>query len=515
MAKTSDKDRVKTWQNRTVSANKVYKAWEDRYLTDKCEEYWQGKQMGDDDKAYVINMVFPTVEIKIPSLLYYRPQVRITPRPSRADDSGSVAEARARLQQDTVNTFIADKRLRFKEEVTLALRESFFRYGVIEVGYSGDFIDNPLLQKPELTEEEATLAKVPKIPNPKNPNPESIFLKRIPARQFRVGINAKNHMERCDWVGYYEDHYISDIKANPNYKNTSTLKATGKIRDGLDSRYDEPSNTDADGNQIGKDTLRVWKIWDMRLKQKIIFGEGCQKFFAEDPFDYLTLATYRQFENLDEWLPVPPVFNWLHPQNEKNEIRQGHRIHRRRFKRRYLVEQGVEDTELEKLEDSDDGTFIRVQDTVKSILALQDAPLDRAASLDEVQAEADFREITGVGGEQRGETDPNTTATQANIVNMNSKIRQSYQRQQVSEWLAEIAFIMLKVIRDKMALPFWIQQNIDPEGANAQQEAMRIAGEWKQTTAPELGDIEYDIDVDIQSMTPMAEEGESQKARCS
>jgi hypothetical protein len=513
MPKQTDKDRVKFWQTRVTSANKAFKAWEDKYHTDLCEKYWQGDQNDSrsdkiQDQAYVINMVFPSVEIKIPSLLYYRPQVKITPRPSRADDAGSLAPARAQLQQDTVNTFIADKRLRFKEETTLALRESFFRFGVIEVGYSGDFIDNPLLKKPELNVEESSLAKAPRIPNPDNPNPESIFLKRIPARQFRVGINAKNHMERCDWVGYYEDHYVADVKANPNYKNTASLKATGRIIDGTDRRQDEAVDRDADGNVVGKDTIRVWKIWDMRGKTKRIFGEGCEKFFFEEPFDYLPFASYRQYENLDEWLPVPPVYNWLMPQNEKNEIREGHRIHRRRFKRRYLVGNGEDDTELEKLDDSVDGTRIKVTDVDRSIKALQDAPLDRAASLDEAQAEQDFREITGVGAEQRGETDPNTTATQANIVSANAQLRSNYQRQCVSEWLADIAWLMLKTIADKMALPFWIQQNIDPEGPNAAAEAAKVTEDWKRITSKELGDIEYDITVDVQSMTPVASESE-------
>jgi hypothetical protein len=516
MPKQSEKERVGFWQTRTESANKIYEQWEDKYYCDECEKYWQGEQWANetDDlakKHYVINMVFPSIEIKIPSLLFYRPQVKIKPRPARADDMGSTAAARARLQEDTVNTFIADKRLRFREELTLALRESFFRFGVIEVGYSGDFIDNPLLSKPELTDEERQVAAAPRILNPDNPSPESIYIKRIPAKQFRVGVNSKNQMERCDWVGYYEDHYISDIKNNPNYKNTSGLKATGKIKDGLDGRLSEPSDRDVDGNQIGKDTIRVWKIWDMRAKKKRIFGQGSDKFFSEESFDYLPFAAYRQYENLDDWYPLPPVFNWLHPQNEKNEIREMRKIHRRRFNRRYLRGPEVDPTELEKLEDSPDGTFIEVPDTTKSIVALQDAPLDRGHVLDEQEAKSDFREISGVGAEQRGEADANVTATQANIVSANSQIRSSYQRQQVSEWIADAAWLILKTIADKMALPFWIQQNIDPNGPNAQQAAMQVTQDWKQVTSTQLGDIEYDITVDVTSMTPVADEGEKQQ----
>jgi hypothetical protein len=515
MPRQSEKDRVRSWHRKITAANKAYDAWEKKFRCEMLEEYWEGFQWADNneidlaDEKYVINLVFPSVEIKIPSLLYYRPQFRIKPRPSRSDDAMSIIEDRAKLQQDTLNTFVSDKRMSFREETTFCLRESFYRFAVVEVGYSGDFIDNPLLQKPELTEEEQELAQIPRIPNPKNPRPESVYIKRIPAKQFRVSCDAKNILSRNDWVGYWEEHYISDIKNNPRYKNTSALKATGKIASKYESGAgEELDERDAEGNAIQKDTIRIWKIWDLRSMTRLVFPDAGEKFLLEEPFSYLPFATYKPYERLKEWYPLPPVFNWLHPQNELNDTREMQRVHRKRFYRRYTYTEGaIDEPELRKLEDGGDGVYAKANKP-DPIQPVPDAPLDPSVARNIPNSRADFMEISGVSDEQRGVAGKDTTATQANIVDVRSRIRESYQRMQVSEWLSEIGYLILRTIRDRMALSFWVQMNVDPAGPNVLQEAVKVAAVWKQITATQLGDIQEDIEVDVQSLTPMAEEQE-------
>jgi hypothetical protein len=514
MPRTSDKDRVRTWQKRVISANKVYDEWSEKYKCDTLEQYYEGHQWGkesEDEDHYTINLVFPSIEIKIPSLLFYRPQVRIRPRPTRSDDKQTMAEERAKLQQDVVNTFLSDKRIAFKEETTLALRESFFRFGVVEVGYSGDFVDNPLLAKPELTDEESELAKSPKIPNPNNAQPETLYIKHIPAKQFRVGVSSKNLLQRCDWVGYYEEMYASDIKANPRYKNTSNLKASGKIQKKYMTDLEAESEPDEDGHVPNKDTIRIWKIWDLRTKKRVVFADSGEKFLLEESFSYLPFAVYKQYERLNDFYPLPPVFNWLDPQNELNETREMQKVHRKRFYRRYTYRDGaIDEPELRKLEDGGDGVYAKCNQP-DPIQPVPDAPLDPAIARNLPTSKADFLEISGVSDEQRGQSDPDTTATQANIVDTRSRIRESYQRNNVSEWLSEICWLMLKTIKDNMALPIWVMINCDPEGPNFPEEAMKTGVLWQQITAQDLGDIEYDISVDVNSMTPVSEESERQQ----
>jgi len=508
MSKPSGKERVEAWHTRITQANKVYEKWAEKYRVQDLEDYYLGMQVEEDEDRYVINKVFPSIEISIPSLLFYNPVCKIKPRPTRTDDQMSQVTDRAKLQEDTINTFITDRRVGFKPETTLALKESFFRFGVVETGYTADFIDNPLLHKPELQGEEEQFSKLDKIPNPENPQPESLYIKRIPARQFRVSAHAKNILTRNDWCGYYEWQRPDDLKANPNYKNTSKIKTSGKINPAAAETVQDESERDADGH--GKtEMVKVWKIWDLRGMKRYVLPDSGDKFFVDgETFKSLPFSAYKPHEILDSWYPIPPVFNWLDPQDEINDIRKTRRVHRKRMYRRYTYLNGsIDEDELKKLEDGGDGVYAKANrdDPIKPV---PDAPLDMSIWRDDANANQDFREISGIGGEARGDEDPNTTATQANIVELHGRIRESYKRQNVAEWLASICTIMLQTIDEKMSLPFWIQMNTDPIGPAAMQEAAKIAEDWKMIVAADLGGLQLDITVDVTSLSPLSEEGE-------
>jgi len=510
MARASAKNRLKAWQQRVEESNKAYKKWNEEYFVDRLESVYLGPgQMYEDENNYVINKIFPTVEIGIPSLLYYNPIVKIKPRPARADDTVTNVDARAKLQEDTVNTFITDPELNFKSITTLSLKESFFVFGVVEVGYSMDLIDNPLADKPELTDEQTMFAGMDKVPNFNSTKPESLYLKRIPAKQFRVPVNSCNILEHNDWSGYYQWEKIQDVKANPRYKNTSGLKLSGKQSQSV-SEPDEEKDKDEEG--IGRrDMIKVWRIWDMRTNKRYIWGDCNDKFFVDgEPYDTYPFAAYKPYEQLDTFYPLPPVYNWLYPQDEMNDIRNKKRIHRQRSNRKWTYRNGsIDEDQLEKLEsDSDNVYAVSNEDDPLKPVPLN--PLDPSMYRDEQVTEFDFREITGVSSEDRGEAKGDTTATQANIVEGNKRIRESYKRQLVGEWLARIATIMLKLIIKKMALPFWIKMNVDPVSPGAPAEAMTVTQEWMLIVSEELGDMQLDISVDIDSLSPLSEEGERQ-----
>jgi hypothetical protein len=515
MPRITDKERVRKWNSRTIAADKAYKAWSDKFRCNLLEDYYCGQQWNEQyeeigEEKYVINMIYSSIETKQPALLYYHPFVKVNAKPTRSDERGSPSTEKARLQQDTVNTFITDKRMGFKDESALALKEAFYRFGVVEVGYTADYIDNPLKQKPELDEDgtDDPLAKLDRIPDLRQAFPENLFVKRIPAKQFRVALNAKNKLIRNDWVGYWEWNYVNDVKQNPNYKNTSRLKSSGKIKGDYAESTDEEER-DVDGNIVHKDMIKVWKIWDLRTMKKFVFSDNGNKFFIDgEPFKYLPLAVLKFHERLDEFYPLPMVFNWLHPQNELNETREMQRVHRKRFYRRYLrIEGRIKEDEARKVIDGGDGVMGSATQE-NAIMPVPDAPLDAAIVRNIPQTKDDFREISGISEEQRGQAGRETTATQANIIEVRSRIKESKEQQLVSEFLADIAWLMLKTIKDNMALPFWIKVNVDPQSEGAMEEVMRVVENWQLITSDQLGDIHYDIDVDIQSLSPVTEQTE-------
>src|SRR5438552_3713345 len=121
-------DRVRRWQERLTAADKVFTRWEEDYDCKRLVKYYAGKQWRGvpEDRAkelYTINLVFPTIENQLPSLMFYRPQVKVEARPAHSDDQNSDAAGRANLIEATLQTFIDDPKLHFKHQTILALRD--------------------------------------------------------------------------------------------------------------------------------------------------------------------------------------------------------------------------------------------------------------------------------------------------------------------------------------------------------------------------------------------------------
>jgi hypothetical protein len=512
MARATEEDRLKVWQDRVKTSNKKYEEWEKRYETDRLEDYYLGRQWrGLDDeeasKKYTINMVYSTVEVNKPSMAFYRPQIRIQPRPGRSSSLASTSVEKARLCEDTIQTFIDDPDVKFAMETNLALHEAHFRFGVIEVGYSSDWVDNPNAGKPILKENsdeplrdsngEDVLEPERKIER------EAMFVRRIPAKQLRVSSSSRNSLEQNDWVAYYEWHYVEDLKRNPVYKNTRSLKATGSMR----HMPGDENASEIEEYEERSGMVKVWKLWDMRTMKRHVFAEGHAKFLLEkEPFSFLPLSVMKFHEVLDSFYPMPPVFQWLGPQDELNEIRDSQRAHRRRFYRRYTTMEGaIDEPELEKVQTGGDGVIIKVN-MPNALVPVEDAPMGADVWNHLGETKQDLLAVSGIGGDQRGVAD-SETATQANIIDVRSKLRESSARTRVSEWLSQIARLMLMTIREKMALPFWVKRNVDTSSLEADpMAALQISDLYRSITAEDVTDIDLDIIVDLASMSPVTEE---------
>ena len=513
MARITDKERVAQWDKRAAASGKHHEEWSTLFSCDLLEDYYYGKQWDDEDsewakRRYVINLFYPSINISKPSLLFNIPTYRIKPRPTRIDDPLSDVEARAKLQEDTLNTFVSSPELGFKTETGLAILDAQFRFGVVQVGYTADFIDNPNAGKPVLKENTNEPMKDSSGADVAQPDvqirSEGLFLKWIPAKQWRVSAHAPNRLSSCDWCGYYEWHYVEDIQRNPRYKNTSGLKAGGALR----NQQDEAQTTGEEKAKAGM--VKVWFIWDIRARKRMVFAQGGEKFFLEKQFSVLPFAALKFDERLNEWLPLPPSYNWVHPQNELNETRQMQRVHRKRAVRRYLRRNGAFDTEEEfqKLQSDEDMVAVTVNgDPNTACVPMQDAPLDAAIARNIPQSFDDFTRISGISGEDQ-QVAQSETATQANLIALQGRVRENARRVVVAEWLANVGRIMLLTLREHMALPFWIKVAIDPDSPLAVEEALEVAHLWRQIQARDLQDIDYDVTVDITSMSPVAQEQE-------
>lgn len=503
MARKKTSDELARWKRDLASSQAAWKIWADKYRIDRAEEFFHGMQwseLGNRDTKYVINLFYPAIKTKQPSLLFYSPHFMVKERPTREGDAQSHAEARAQLREDVLNTLVSDPDLKFSPRTALCTFEALLLYGVMEVGYTADFIDNPNAGQP-IFDDDGNEIEGATEPD-KVPSSERLFFKRIPAKCFRVPSNGKNSLSENDWVGYYEWHYPADLKANPNYSNTAALQTSGAMANNSPESGYIGIQKDRDDERY-RNMVKVWKIWDNRAKERLVFADNGEKFLMRKPFKFLPFSVLKFDEVLDEFYPFPLTFNWIWPQVELNDTREMQRLHRKRARRKFIRTPQLTDEEVAKLEAAEDMTIVTGA-TLDCIAPIQDAPLDNAVVRNVPLTKADFDEISGTTAEQKGVAE-STTATQSNILNTRSMIRESLERREVAEWLADIGLKALMTIEENMALPFWVKTVVDMQSPAGPTIAEEVARTWREITADDLGDISYDVSVDIESLSPATE----------
>lgn len=509
-------ERLTEWRNRFDSAEKLHKEWEDVF---RCRELhakyvgtgqWTVEEDPDTDKYYV-NLFFSAIETRRPSLVFRTPFVRVRANPSRTDDPANTSEYRAMLFESTLNTLMGDRRVGVLPACALALQEAFFRFGCVEVGISGNVIENPRAGKPALQAE----SDEELMDEDENPvlEPEFLvtdekpFVRRIPAEQIMVSISNKNDLLANDWIGYYEYVRKEDVEANKFFKPVKDLKANSVLRD--ESGY--VLNNSPARRAMTTQMVKLIRIWDLRTHKRYVFADTGEGFLVDgEPYKTLPLAFLKFHDILDSYYPLPPAYNWVPPQREVNDERESMRIHRKRFNRKYTILRGkIDPDQLDALELGEDGTMVEVQQH-EAIKPIEDAQQDRAIFQQHMMSRTDFTEVSSIGGEQRNIAESDT-ATQANIIDVNSRVRESYQRETVAAWMSEVARIMLALLYEQASLPFWIYTNVDPFSANGMMEAQEIAESFQLMRPEYLEDYaNWEITVDMASMMPAVEQREKQ-----
>jgi hypothetical protein len=183
-------------------------------------------------------------------MYFYRPFARLSAEPEEADDMGTRVEERTKLLQDTANYLIRHKDTGFRENTYLSLLEAHWAIGCVEVGHSAEFVDAPNVSRPELKEKKDTKVNKNAPAEPltdedgmpvklepemaqlqrelermqKRVKSEKFYVRHIPANRLLVSLSDRPVVEDNDWLGYWEDFAVSDVKAAKAYKYTSRLK---------------------------------------------------------------------------------------------------------------------------------------------------------------------------------------------------------------------------------------------------------------------------------------------------
>ncbi len=517
------------WKTRIESANKMFGEWEGKFKCKLLEEYYEGfqwKQRRDypttNYNPYTLNLVYSTIKIKLAGLLFQRPVYKITPRPGSSDYNMDFAVQSASLKEDVINTIVQNPNTNFTKHVKRAALDSFFRFGIIEVGYANDW-RNPQKIDPQLKSWDDTDVgqDEDKIVH-ENPVPvnERFYVKRIWPHHFRVCASEATDLNDCDWLGYYDYYYVrvlqntAGINWPEEYSGGSYVSAeyaSGFVGGG--SGY--ASNDDTLKNlYTAGEICRVWHIWDVVSGKRLLLLDDydMHELWSSD-FNRIPFIDLRWDLRTRGFYPIPPVFQWLSPQDEINEAREQVRSYRRRFTRKFQTVKGlIDEEEKEKFSSGPDGILVEVKqaDAIKAIDNPEIGPTSENAL---VLAKDDFNIISGTSAEARGQDTDRETATQAKIVQNRSLIRENSDQLDFSNWLCLIGRELLAQMQERLVDGLWVKYTEDPgqqlamamDPQAAQQVQMQVAPIYKYVTSQEIDDgYDYEVDFDIQNATPAA-----------
>ena len=503
------------WKESINDANTYFNEWDKLFKCEKLEKYYEGKQWPQQEQLnydpYVINKIYETIQIKIADYIPVFPVYQVSAKPANFEYDPEIAIQSAQLKQDTLNTLIDNPLIHFNEEIESAYRDHFFRFGIIEVGYSADWIMNPNAERPLLgstTDENPNNQQRRKVKNePRElPTDERIFFKHIKAKRFRVGGFDARYLERCTWCGYYDYVDKDQLLAIKNLLNKDQINNANLFT---------PSSfiVDRDDKVRSYDNaVKIWHVWHNEARCRLLILDSPRVTLFERKFKRLPLFDYRPDPRLlnEGFYPIPPVYHWISPQNETNETREMLRSHRRRFIRKYQVLEGkIDQEEIEKFETGPDGALVVVKE-INAISAIEGANLDASENTAIQTADDDLNKVSGTSSEDRGVAD-RTTATQAQIVNQRSQIRETKERDRVVKWLGVIGRESLLTARDKITLGIWINVS-SPEGENYLGEIKDDVPIYKWITSEDLNDgYDFRINIDVTSLSASSQEDESEK----
>jgi len=338
---------------------------------------------------------------------------------------------------------------------------------------------------------------------------EKFFVKHIPSKQILVSISDMPIIQSNDWIGYWEDVNLEDVKASPAYKNAENLKPnTGDP----EKDKEEASYSEATG---GTDKIRLYKIWDLRTNEKWVLAEGHDKELMRKKYKRLPLKFLRFDIDPYHFYPRPPLLSKLGPQDEYNESREYLRKIRLGTVPRYTYdEDAVEAVQLRKLESGEMGTYVpRKSGTTNVFEPIQQPSYSENAIQTLTLSDKEFADVGGVGGDAR--TSQSKTATQAKIAETKDQVQDSFDRQVVAEWLASIAEELMYCVIDNMNIDQWVAINVVPETMYATQLTQQIEQTYKRINAEILSDaqagVRWSVIIDVESLSPVSEEEKFQK----
>jgi len=519
------------WLETVRTTDTLYKRWETRFHCRQAYDMYEGLQyqgvnLFPSNKAlyapYTLNLFYSTIETRLPSLTFSNPRFMLSPKPGREAIAYSNPQiiGAVHARQDALNTFIGDVDNGFMETIEATILDAHFRFGVVEIGITDNWIFNPGVAKPSLASDNVPTDQVSDLEGPENvlstqppaKEEELIYVKYIPATSFRINNGAQGKLSRCDWCAYYEYVRYEDLASNADYyrflKDHNSLCFTDVSSDFQDLREMASNDPETLSRLKAGDWQVLLHMFDNRKKVRYLINVNTEQVIASSKFPgsdrgkpRLPIEDMRFSMSLKYWYGLPPASQWISQQNTYNEQVERLRAYARKMLRKYIVDTSKFNSpdEIEKLMNGQDGVFAGIQGDIDRVIREVPVSQINSESIQLLQiARQDFDIASGVTSDQRGQSADRQTATQTRIIDQRTTIRESRQANTVANFLCRIAR-QVSLCQQELSEPFWIRQSSAPDEASGSEIYQLITG-------GDFGDSDFNTNIQLETISPLADE---------
>jgi len=445
------------WEQRILEAEQKKEAWKEEYRVEDLERAYYGHQKPEHWTSkdwFTLNLIFASVKVTKRNVIPRYVDVKMKLARSFVSDPESIYSLEQLIQLRQAVLRYMGKSIKLTKESHMSYLNSLWQFGVVKVGYSAFMEDNPNAGSPARDRNNAILYNEEGAPE-MEPNEvvasEEFFVDQVDPDCLLVDRYCENDIDKTGgWVAHKFYRSVFDIKNDPLYQNSKALKDLGpsSLVEAESKKLDNGNNyrgmfTDKHSATLPENELCVgYEIYDLKNKEMLTVIRGASDIVSgpkplppgikNHPFVFLKFN-----ERRSEFYPIPVIFNWLGPQMEYGLTRNQMAVHRKRFNRKYGYIQGyIDPMELDKLEDAEDGTFVKFNQA-GAIEPIKDAPMDSAAAMDTQLLRGEFMEISGVGTQQRGQTGAES-ATEADIVERRSREGEVDEHEEAMDFIGNI-----------------------------------------------------------------------------
>lgn len=511
------------WQAKIRNATRYRQEFEQRFKCKTNVDYYEGfqwKNLGINDqyRPYTLNLVFSTISIKLSSLIFQNPQALITPRPGSSNYNYLEAIDSALLKQDTLNTVIENPNAHFSDVSELAALDMFFRgVGIAEVGYAADW-RNPSKRPPVLTShfdtnQNTSIEKQKILEELEVPESEYIYFKHIPGNRWLVSTSDDPFLKNCSWCGYHSYMYAATLTHTKelNLPKDAEIDMLYSSDYSMDSYFRDPDDEKTYRLKMSKGKmLKVFNIWDNETNERLLFLDG----HFDEPmwstnYERLPFGECKGPTRTEGWYCIPPVFQWLSPQDEVNQAREQMRNYRKRFTRKFqALKARVDPTELEKFATEQDGLVIEVKER-DAIAPIQNPEVGITIETGFQHAKDDFDSISATSAAARQES-TSESATQSKIKDARAQIRESAEQIKFSKFLKQLMREALLQAQENLAMGLWVKYTQDPMDSLFGE--VSIVPAYRYVTAQQIDDgYDFEVDIDVVNANPITQEEELKK----